>query len=146
MASSKITALPAYTSVPALTDVLPFVHDPGGTPVNDKITVGTLLYLTQTLTDQATIAWDMSLGGFATVTLAGSRTLAAPSNLQAGRRYWLLVVQGGSGSYTITWNAVFKWAGASAPTLSTTVGYKDLIEFTSDGTSLYGRLFGANMS
>ena len=34
----------------------------------------------QTLTDAATIAWDMSLGNNALVVLAGNRTLGNPSN------------------------------------------------------------------
>ena len=41
------------------------------------------------------------------------------------------------GSYTITWNAIFKWVGGSAPTLSTAVGKADLLRFESDGTNLY---------
>lgn len=39
----------------------------------------------------------------------------------------LFIIQGGSGSYTITWPASFKWGTAGAPTLSTTVGKVDHI-------------------
>jgi hypothetical protein len=93
--------------------------------------------LNQTLTDQATITWDTSLGRVATVTIGASRTMAAPTNLKVGT-YILSVIQGGSGSYTITWNGVFKWPAGVAPSLTTTVGARDLITFYSDGTNLYG--------
>lgn len=92
---------------------------------------------TQTLTDAATIAWNVALGQVAKVTLGGSRTMGAPTNLRDGDRYSLRVIQDGTGSRTITWNAVFKWAAATAPTLSTGVNKVDLINFISDGTNLY---------
>ena len=91
----------------------------------------------QTLTDGATISWDTSSGQIATVTLGDSRTMAAPTNLRVGT-YILNVIQGGSGSYTITWNSVFKWPAGVAPTLTTTVGARDVLSFFSDGTNLYG--------
>jgi hypothetical protein len=93
----------------------------------------------QALTDGATIAWNTSLGRFATVTLAGNRTMAAPTGLVAGALYRIKITQDGTGSRTITWNAIFKWAGGTAPTLSTAAAKVDLLEFTSDGTNLYGR-------
>jgi hypothetical protein len=91
----------------------------------------------QTLTDQATVDWDMSLGGIATLTLGGNRTMAAPTNLKKGT-YILHVIQDGTGSRTITWNAVFKWTTGTAPTLTTTGGRRDLFSFVCDGTNLYG--------
>jgi len=90
-----------------------------------------------TLTDQATIAWDLDAGFIATVTLAGNRTMAAPSNLKNGV-FVLHVYQDGTGSRTITWNGVFKWQLAVAPVLSTGANKHDIISFICDGTSLYG--------
>jgi hypothetical protein len=94
--------------------------------------------LAQTLTDAATISWDASLGRVATVTLGGNRTMSAPTNLRVGE-YILHVIQDGTGSRTITWNSVFKWANGTAPTLTTTASRRDLITFVCDGTNLYGR-------
>ena len=91
----------------------------------------------QTLTDGATISWDVSLGAVATVTLGGNRTIAAPTNLKVGT-YILHVVQDATGSRTLTWNAVFKWPAAVAPTLTTTGSRRDIISFVCDGTNLYG--------
>ena len=44
MADTKISALGANTT-PALTDIVPLVDDPGGTPVTQKITIANLLSL-----------------------------------------------------------------------------------------------------
>jgi len=91
----------------------------------------------QTLTDGTTINWDASLGRVATVTLGGSRTMAAPTNLKVGT-YILYVVQDGTGSRTLTWNSAFKWTAAVAPPLTTTANARDIFSFVSDGTNLYG--------
>lgn len=91
-----------------------------------------------TLSDGATINWDASANQVASVTLGGNRTMAAPTNLVDGGTYILHVIQDATGSRTITWNAVFKWPGGTAPTLSTGNGDRDIISFVSDGTNMYG--------
>jgi hypothetical protein len=93
--------------------------------------------LSQTLTDGATINWNTALGQIANVTLAGNRTMAAPTNLKVGT-YILNVIQDGTGSRTITWNSVFKWTAATAPPLTTAANSRDVFSFFSDGTNLYG--------
>jgi len=97
-----------------------------------------------TLTDGATLNWDTSLGQVAQVTLGGNRTFAAPTNLVNGGFYSLLIIQDGTGSRTISWNAVFDFTGGTAPTLSTAAGSKDLITWRSDGTNMLevGRSLG----
>lgn len=90
------------------------------------------------LTDAATIpAWDTSVADIATITLGGNRTMSAPTNLTR-TTYILHVYQDAVGSRTLTWNAVFKWPGGVAPTLTTTASAHDIFSFVSDGTSLYG--------
>lgn len=90
------------------------------------------------LTDGATINWDTEDNQVCSVTLGGNRTMAAPTNLKDGGTYILTVKQDATGSREITWNAVFKWAGGTAPTLSTDANAVDIITFVSDGTNLYG--------
>ena len=90
----------------------------------------------QTLTDGATIDWNLSTQQVAKVTLGGNRTLNAPTNQQAGAFYSLAIIQDGTGSRTLTFNSAYKFTGASAPTLSTTASAKDIIIFKSDGTNL----------
>ena len=96
-------------------------------------------YTAQTLTDAATVSWDMNSGSVATLTLGGNRTLAAPTNLKVGTSV-LVVNQDGTGSRTITWNSIFKWTAGVAPVLSTAASAKDVITFFGDGTNLYGSL------
>ena len=90
-----------------------------------------------TLTDAATISWDVSSAQVATFTFVSSnRTMGAPTNLVNGAYYGLAVIQN-AGSNTLTWNSVFKWTGGAAPTLSSAASAKDFFVFRSDGTNLY---------
>jgi hypothetical protein len=103
--------------------------DVNGTFITDKG------YIAETtLTDGATIAWNMSTQSVAKVTLAGNRTVAAPTNGSSGQFASLLVIQDGTGSRTLTWNAVYEFAADTAPTLSTTGGKADLFVFRYNGT------------
>ena len=94
------------------------------------------------LTDAATISWDMSPSNVYSVVLDGNRTMAAPTNVQPGFTYILQVSQDATtGSRTITWNAVFKWAGGTAPTLSTGTSALDITTFVADAAgNLHGSL------
>jgi hypothetical protein len=99
----------------------------------------------QTLTDGASIAWNVVNGNAAKVTLGGNRAIAAPTNVQAGGFYALEVAQDATGSRTLTWNTVFKFGTVGTPTLTTTASKSDHFTFYSpDGTNLrcLGRSFG----
>ena len=87
-----------------------------------------------TLTDQATITWDMSSQSVSKVTLGGNRTMAAPTNGSTGQFCSILVIQDGTGSRTLTWNAVFEFASDTAPTLTTTASKGDLFTFRYNGS------------
>jgi|14BtaG_2_1085337.scaffolds.fasta_scaffold13590_2 hypothetical protein len=94
----------------------------------------------QTLTDAENIDWDGSQGKIASVTLTDNRTFNAPTNLSNGT-YILYVIQDGTGSRTITWNAAFEWAGGAAPTLSTDADAVDIIAFVvKDNATLQGNI------
>jgi len=97
---------------------------------------GAVLNIEDTLTDQATIAWDVIASPVAKVTLAGNRTLAAPSGTTpaAGQFVSLLIIQDGTGSRTITWNAVYEFASDTAPTLTTTANLGDIFIFRYNGS------------
>ena len=98
---------------------------------------GSVSPIAQTLTDGATVSWDCALGQNATVTLAGNRTLAAPTNMTAGTFYLIEVRQDATGSRTLAWSAVFKFANGTAPTLNGTISSRDYFCFESDGTNMY---------
>lgn len=101
---------------------------------------GSLKNATQTLTDGATISWNVSSGSFATVTLGGNRTLSNPSNIVDGGSYLLIVKQDGTGSRTLSFGSAYLFPDGVAPTMSTGVNAVDILSFVSDGTNMYGSL------
>jgi len=101
---------------------------------DDIITSAKLNYSESTLTDGATINWDASTQDVCKVTLGGNRTLAAPTNNTTGQFISILVIQDGTGSRTLTWNAVFEFASDTAPTLTTTANLGDVFVFRYNGS------------
>ena len=101
---------------------------------DDLITSAKLNYSESTLTDQATVAWDASTQDVCKLTLGGNRTLAAPTNITTGQFISILVIQDGTGSRTLTWNAVFEFAEDTAPTLTTTASKGDVFVFRYNGS------------
>ncbi len=90
-----------------------------------------------TLTDAATVDWNLTTQQCATLTLGGNRTLAAPTNMKNGATYILLIKQDGTGSRTLAWNAAYTFQGGTDPVLSTGANAVDLLTCYSDGTSMY---------
>ncbi len=97
---------------------------------------GAALYTEDTLTDGSTVAWDVIASPVAKLTMAGNRTISAPSGTTpaAGQFVSLLLIQDGTGSRTITWNAVYEFTGDVAPTLTTTAAKGDLFVFRYNGS------------
>jgi len=83
-----------------------------------------------TLTDAATITWDVQDKPVTKVTLTDNRIVGLPTNGQAGQFISLLIIQDATGSRTLTWNAVFEFPSETAPTLTTTGALADLFVFT----------------
>ena len=81
------------------------------------------------LTDAATVAVDLSLGNNFTLTLAGNRTLGAPTNVTAGQSGVIVVTQDSTGSRTLAYNSVYKFAAGTAPTLTTTASAVDILAY-----------------
>ena len=101
---------------------------------DDLITSAKLNYTESTLTDQATVTWDASTQDVCKLTLGGNRTLAAPTNNTTGQFISILVIQDGTGSRTLTWNAVFEFATDTAATLTTTASLGDVFVFRYNGS------------
>ena len=87
-----------------------------------------------TLTDQATIAWNVLTSPVAKVTLGANRTLGAATGSQAGQFVSLLIIQDGTGSRTVTFNAAYEFKDDTAPTLTTTAAKGDLFVFRYNGS------------
>ena len=82
------------------------------------------------LTDGATIAVDMSLGNNFSVTLAGNRSLGDPTNVTAGQSGVIVITQDGTGSRTLAYAGTkYKFAGGTAPTLTTTAAAVDVLAY-----------------
>lgn len=108
-----------------------------------KFNAGTYQALTSD-TDGTTVTFDLSASNLHTVTLGGNRTLAL-SNANAGQVFTIVLVQDGTGSRTVTWFTTIKWAGGSAPTLTTTASKADAFTFiATDSTHFYGTVAGQN--
>lgn len=76
-------------------------------------------------------------GTVQTVTMMGNCTFTMPT-ATAGKSFILIAVQDGTGSRTATFTSV-KWAGGTAPTLTTTATTgRDIFAFVADGTNWYG--------
>ena len=114
-ADVTVTLPDATTTVAGLAVAQSFTKAQRGTPV--------------ALTDAATIAVDLSLGNNFTVTLAGNRTLGAPTNVTAGQSGVIVVTQDGTGSRTLAYNSAYKFAGGTAPTLTTTASAVDVLAY-----------------
>jgi hypothetical protein len=82
-----------------------------------------------TLTDAATVALDFNTANMFLVTLGGNRTLAAPSNATAGQVGSIYVIQDGTGSRTLSYNAAWRFPAGSVPVATTTASAVDLVVF-----------------
>ena len=85
------------------------------------------------LTDASTITWNAATQPVAKVTLGASRTMGLPANPVSGQFISLLIIQDGTGSRTITWNAAYEFAADTAPTLTATANLGDLFTFRYNG-------------
>lgn len=75
-------------------------------------------------------------------------TIAAPSNLSSrvGETGVITTIQSSSGSDLVSWNSVFKFAGATAPTLSTAANAVDDFGFYARTSSAVDiGIFGLNI-
>ena len=81
------------------------------------------------LTSGSTITIDMDDNNFFSVTLDTNATFANPSNITAGQAGSIFITQDGTGSRTASWGTNWKFAGGTAPTLTTTAAAVDRIDY-----------------
>jgi hypothetical protein len=87
-----------------------------------------------TLTDASTISWNVLTSPVAKVTLGANRTLGAGSGAITGQFVSLLIIQDGTGSRTVSFNAAYEFKDDTAPTLTTTAAKGDLFVFRYNGS------------
>ena len=90
-----------------------------------------------TLTDASTIAWDASANQVTSVTLGGNRTLGASTNQVDGGVYVISIIQDGTGGRTLSFDGNYKFAGGTAPTVTSTASARDVFVFMSNGTNMF---------
>ncbi|MAH45216.1 hypothetical protein CMI37_05270 [Candidatus Pacearchaeota archaeon] len=94
----------------------------------------------------ATATLDVSLGNNHEISMPAGNITIAISNETNGQFFIISILQDGGGSRTVTWFTTIKWAGGSAPTLTTTGGKRDLFGFKCTGTDTYdGFIIGQNV-
>ena len=74
---------------------------------------------------------------FSTTLVTGTPTAITMSNARQGS-YVVRLEQPAGGSATVTWATTIIWAGGTAPTLTTTANYSDIITLIYDGTTWRG--------
>ena len=105
-------------------------------PTLTKPTVNGSIGAYTTDSDAATVTFNMAASNVHTVVLGGNRTLAV-SNTSVGQPFILRLVQDGTGSRTVTWFSTLKWAGGTAPTLTTTASKTDVFGFLCTSANNY---------
>ena len=91
-----------------------------------------------------TLTLDYLLGTFFAVGLTSNCTVVCP-NLPAGRVVGITVVFTGDGTVrTVTWPVGTVWPEGLAPTLTGTLGKRDVFTLLWDGTAFFGVVVGLN--
>jgi hypothetical protein len=117
------------------------------TLTNKTIEAGTFTngYTEETVTANTGTAYTINLanGSVQILTLTGSCTYTFPTPT-AGRSFILIQKQDGTGSRAVTWPAVVKWPGGTAPTITSAASKADKFIFTADGSNWLGSNAGQN--
>jgi len=97
-----------------------------------------------------TVSLDLNDGNIHEVTLTGNTTFTFDNPVASGKASNLTITlsQDSHGSHTTTWPSSVKWAGGTAPTLTTTANAVNVLTFYTmdNGITWYGFLSGADMS
>lgn len=83
----------------------------------------------QTVTYGTTTTFDFATFNNAVVTLTGNITTMTLSNVTAGKSGSITFIQDGTGSRTSVFSTTFKFAGGTVPTLTTTAGAIDILNY-----------------
>lgn len=114
---------------PTDVDIATDAHFLAGT--TDKfVQSGTLWQAETTTTYGTTTTFDFSLFKNTKVTLTGNITTMTLSNVTVGKAGSITFIQDGTGSRTSVWSSTFKFAGGTAPVLTTTAGAVDILSYS----------------
>lgn len=129
----NVDASGTFTIKTSGTDRLSLVENKLGVntsaPVKSLDLNGSARAVIASLTDGTSIAVDFDTAQNFTVTLGGNRTLENPTNIDTGQTGSIMVIQDGTGSRTLSYGSYWKFAGGTAPTLSTVSAAVDRIDY-----------------
>jgi len=160
---TNTTGLPISTGVSGLgTGVATFLATPTSanliSVVSDETGSGSLVFGTNAALTNPTvtnyvetpfsansstaITLALTNGTVQIITLTGNATITMPT-ATSGKSFIMYLKQDATGSRTVTWSTV-KWAGGTAPTITSTASRQDIYSFFADGTNWYGVTVGQN--
>jgi hypothetical protein len=113
--AGSISAATAGTDYAGITNVQTFTAGQRG-----EVTV---------LTSGATVNTNLADSNNFSLTLATNATLANPTNIVAGQSGAIVITQDATGSRTLAYGSYWKFAGATAPTLTTTANAVDVLVY-----------------
>jgi hypothetical protein len=122
----------------ALTDVSG-KYDKTGGPISGTVRIQTQSYadVRDEGLESGTITLDFGSSNNFKMTLTGTSTLGAPTNASGGQSGSIFILQDGTGSRTLAYNAVFAFAGGTAPTLTTAASGQDaLLYYVQDSSTI----------
>jgi len=118
----------------------------GSTVTSSTITTSTLTGAKETQVAIAASAIDLTLGNYFTKTISGTTTFTISNTASSGTVNSFILDLTNGGSATVNWWSGVKWAGGTAPTL-TSSGRDVLGFFTEDGgTTWNGFVLGKAMA
>jgi len=98
-----------------------------------------------TLTDGSTITPNFANNNHYSVTLAGNRTLANPTNIVAGQSGSIFITQDGTGSRTLSYGSYWDFPGGTAPTLTTAAASVDRLDYLVRTSTSIHTVFSADV-
>jgi len=101
-----------------------------GTSATKLVTPSVIWPTETTTTFGSTTTFDFSTFRDTKVTLTGNITTQTVSNVVVGKAGSIAFIQDGTGSRTTVWSSTFKFAGGTTPTLTTTAGAVDILNYS----------------
>lgn len=108
--------------------------------------LSSIIAQTYTPAVSGTATLDCSLSNQHYITMPAGNITVALSNVSSNQVFMVSITQDGTGSRTVTWFTTIKWAGGTAPTLTTTASKRDMFGFIRTGSNTYdGYVVGQNI-
>jgi hypothetical protein len=102
--------------------------------------------LISTVSDGATITFDLATSNIFSVTLGGALRNLVITNPTEGQSFIVRLVQDATGSKTVNFFSTIKWSGGIVPTLQTAIDKTDVFGFLCTASGYYdGFIVGQNL-